>query len=653
MSKMKRRAATAAATLVLSLGAGAGSAYAVQPAVTPAVSAATIGEYTVNGLTYTKWKANLGNLGNPVNNKTCTSAGCSQGFQHGYILWSPSTGTRIVLNGSISWRYSTTGWTQGALGFPSSDPRGLSVRSGRVQSFQGGFIYWSPATGAQSVRGAIRGFYAANNYEGGVLGYPKTEEIPLKNGVRQDFEGGKVYWNALGGPTSATTNGDIQNSYENKGGANSWLGLPTSGKTSSRGGYYQSFQGGVIYWSPATGAQSVRGAIRGGYAANNHERGVLGYPKAEEIPVNNGVRQDFEGGKVYWNALGGPTSATTNGEIQNSYENKGGANSWLGLPTSGKTSWRGGYYQRFQGGVITWGPNIGARVINTAHFSMLANNFAKYGWPTKDSWTDGAGTHTQFQKGIYTTGAPATQPAPTKPPVVTAPVVTTPPVVTPPVVTPPVVTTPVVTPPVATPPVEPTKPVYPFTGTTATATSVVLYGDSQLDGDSWGEQGARAMGFTDQAAELAFGGLGYSIHNGWAGGTAWTAVENGFVPFPGGTPGLVMVTLGGNDASLGTTDAQIIADSSALWAKLKLMYPNSKIVVNGVMSRSDAGHERRRHIDAVLEANAKKQGITFISVAGLATMAYAEYRDDVHLTQAGQNAVAKLYAPLLAAALGR
>jgi hypothetical protein len=527
MSKMKRRAATAAATLVLSLGAGAGSAYAVQPAVTPAVSAATIGEYTVNGLTYTKWKANLGNLGNPVNNKTCTSAGCSQGFQHGYILWSPSTGTRIVLNGSISWRYSTTGWTQGALGFPSSDPRGLSVRSGRVQSFQGGFIYWSPATGAQSVRGAIRGFYAANNYEGGVLGYPKTEETSVKNGVRQDFEGGKVYWNALGGPTSATTNG----------------------------------------------------------------------------------------------------------EIQNSYENKGGANSSLGLPTSGKTSWRGGYYQRFQGGVITWGPNIGARVINTAHFSTLANNFAKYGWPTKDSWADGAGTHTQFQKGIHTTGAPATKPAPTKPPVVTAPVVTKPPVVT--------------------PPVEPTKPVYPFTSDTATAKSVVLYGDSQLDGDSWGEQGARAMGFTDQAAELAFGGLGYSIKNGWAGGTAWTAVEHGLVPFPGGTPGLVMVTLGGNDASLGTTDAQVIADSSALWAKLKLMYPNSKIVVNGVMSRSDAGHERRRHIDAVLEANAKKQGITFISVAGLASKANAKYRDDVHLTQAGQNAVAKLYTPLLAAALGR
>lgn len=516
MLKIQRLAATAAAALVLSLGAGVGSAGAAQPAVTAAaVSAAKVGKYTVEGMTYTKWKANRGKLGNPVNNKTCTSAGCSQRFKNGYILWSSSTGARMVLSGSISSRYSTAGWTKGALGFPFSDARGLNVRGGQVQSFQGGFIYWSPKTGAHTVRGGIKSFYIKNTYE----------------------------------------------------------------------------------------------------------RGFLGYPTAEETAVKNGVRQDFEGGKVYWSGVGGPTSATTNGDIQNYYEKKGGPSSSLGLPTSGKTSWRGGYYQRFQGGVITWGPTTGARMINTAHFNTLAKNFTKYGWPTKDSWTDGAGTHTQFQKGIRTTGAPS------KPPVVT--------------------------PPVVTPPEKPTEPPYPFTSDKATAKSVVLYGDMQLEGDSWGEQGARAMGFTDQTAELSFSGLGYSVRNAWAGGTAWTAVKLGFVHFPGGNPGLVMVTLGGTDASFGSTDEQVIADSTALWAKLKLMYPNSKIVVNGVMSRNDAAHERLRHIDALLEANAKKQGVTFISVAGLASKAKAEYLDDVQLSQAGLNAVAKLYTPLLAAALGR
>ncbi|MEC5199928.1 lysophospholipase L1-like esterase [Arthrobacter sp. PL16] len=196
-------------------------------------------------------------------------------------------------------------------------------------------------------------------------------------------------------------------------------------------------------------------------------------------------------------------------------------------------------------------------------------------------------------------------------------------------------------------------PVYPFTDVKATATSVVLYGDSQLDGDSWSEQGARAMGFTDQAAHLSFGGIGYSTPTSSAGGTGWTAVQQGLVRFPGGTPGLVLVSMGGNDASAGRSDAQVIADSSALWAKLKLMYPQSKIVINGVMSRNDASHFQRRHIDGVLAANAAKQGVTFISVAGLASTANAQYLDNVHLSQAGHDAVAPLYTAKLRATLGR
>lgn len=196
-------------------------------------------------------------------------------------------------------------------------------------------------------------------------------------------------------------------------------------------------------------------------------------------------------------------------------------------------------------------------------------------------------------------------------------------------------------------------PVYPFTNVKATATSVVLYGDSQLDGDSWSEQGARALGFTDQASHFSYGGIGYSTSSPSAGGTGWTAVQQGRVPFPGGSPGLVLVSLGGNDASAGRSDAQVIADSSALWAKLKLMYPQSRIIINGVMSRNDVSHNQRRHIDDVLAANAARQGVTFVSVAGLASAANAQYLDNVHMSQAGHDAVAPLYTARLAAALKR
>jgi hypothetical protein len=369
-----------------------------------------------------------------------------------------------------------------------------------------------------------------------------------------------------------------------------------------RGGKVQNFQGGSVYWSAATGAHAVSGGIKGYFAARQSERSFLGYPKSEQAAVRNGTRQDFEGGKVYRSTSSSQVFATAVGHIQTYYETRGGAQSHLGLPISDRTAWQGGYYQRFQGGVIVWGPNTGARSLNSGHFNTLAGAFGTYGWPTTDTWKDAAGTHTQFQKGRITTDVP---------------------------------------------------PVYPFTSVKATAASVVLYGDSQLDGDSWSEQGARAMGFTHQASHLAYGGMGYSSPNWVAGGTGWTAVQKGLIPFPGGTPGLVLVTMGGNDARTNKTDAQIIADSSALWSKLKLMYPQSRIVINGVLSRSDDTHIHRRHVDSVLAANAARLGVTFISGAGLASAANAQYADNVHLTQAGHDAVAVLYTAKLAAALGR
>ncbi|MHA7280782.1 GDSL-type esterase/lipase family protein [Arthrobacter sp. MDT2-2] len=516
MPGMNRIAAIVVTAFALFLSAGGVFPLAPHASAAPALAGptVTVAGYSVDGLTYIKWNANRAALGNPIGSKGCDAVSCSQRFQKGYVLWTQKTGAQMVLNYAIGARYSAAGWTRGFLGHPTGDEFRLTVRGGAVQNFQNGYIYWSPATGARVVTGAIKGYYAANRYE----------------------------------------------------------------------------------------------------------RGFLGYPKSEEIAVPNGVRQDYEGGKVYWSGSSGRVFTTTGGYIQTYYENKGGAQSYLGLPTSNKTAWQGGYYQRFQGAVITWGANAGARSIDAGHFNTLAVDFGRYGWPTTDTWKDATGTHTQFQTGIITTGAPPVVPPP----------------VTPPPVTP-----------------APVSSVYPFTDVQATAASVVLYGDSQLDGDSWSEQGARALGFTDHASHLAFGGMGYSTSSSWAGGTGWTAVQQGLVPFPGGTPGLVLVTLGGNDATTWKTDAQVIADSSALWGKLKLMYPQSRIVVNGVMSRSDDSHVQRRHIDNVLAANAAKEGVTFISVAGLASTADAQYLDNVHLAQAGHDAVARVYAPKLAAALGR
>ena len=90
--------------------------------------------------------------------------------------------------------------------------------------------------------------------------------------------------------------------YDSIGGRSSWLGLATSGYVCglTRGGCYQHFQGGSIYWSPGSGAHSVRGEIRWSWWAQGWEAGPIGYPTTEEICglVNGGCVQVFEGGSL-------------------------------------------------------------------------------------------------------------------------------------------------------------------------------------------------------------------------------------------------------------------------------------------------------------------------------------------------------------------
>ncbi|ALE04792.1 hypothetical protein AL755_03665 (plasmid) [Arthrobacter sp. ERGS1:01] len=179
----------------------------------------------------------------------------------------------------------------------------------------------------------------------------------------------------------------------------------------------------------------------------------------------------------------------------------------------------------------------------------------------------------------------------------------------------------------------------------ADSATVVMLGDSQLDGDSYTEQGARLNGYTKQI-QLAFGGLGYVAAIPKTGGSGAFAVDQNRILLPQGNPGLVIVNLGGNDASTHASLPYVAAQAKILWSDLKKKYPNSKIVVNGVMSRTDNSHTQRRAVDQVIVQEATHQGLATIPLAGMATTAGADalYKDAVHLQQAGHNLVAQTYA---------
>jgi subtilisin family serine protease len=232
--------------------------------------------------------------------------GIYRDYERGTIYWSPATGAHINAGGIRS-VYAAQGWENGFLGYPTTDEvRGLRD-GGAYQSFQGGTVYWSPATGAHVNAGAIRAAYALQGWENGYLGYPTTDEVRglRDGGAYQSFQGGTIYWSPA---TAAHVNaGAIRAAYAAQGWENGYLGYPTTDEVRGLrdGGAYQSFQGGTIYWSPATGAQINRGAIRALYAAQGWENGWLGYPATGEYAFGGGTAQDFQGGRIAWTAAGG------------------------------------------------------------------------------------------------------------------------------------------------------------------------------------------------------------------------------------------------------------------------------------------------------------------------------------------------------------
>jgi LGFP repeat len=172
-------------------------------------------------------------------------------------LFQTYRGTHAV-QGAIAGTYSRLRETYGPLGVPVTSEYGLPTRYGFYNLFENGAIYWSPQTGANAVVGEIYRRYAAIGYESSPLGLPTTSELPTprRAGAYNHFERGSVYWSPATGAHEVY--GAIRDAWAREGWESSWLGFPQSGEYQS-GAYRRSdFQGGYIVWSPSTGAQVHR-----------------------------------------------------------------------------------------------------------------------------------------------------------------------------------------------------------------------------------------------------------------------------------------------------------------------------------------------------------------------------------------------------------
>ncbi len=191
-------------------------------------------------------------LGWPVSAELGTPDGVGR-FRHyerrGSIYWTPATAAHVVV-GAIRGKWQSLGWERGFLRYPVTDELGTPDGVGRFNHFQGGSIYWTPATGAHVVVGAIRGKWRAMGAETSVLGYPLTDELGAPDGV----------------------------------------------------GRFHHFQRGSIYWTPATGAHEVHGAIQRRYKDEGETTSSLRFPVTDVFAISGGERCEFQGGAIEWDA---------------------------------------------------------------------------------------------------------------------------------------------------------------------------------------------------------------------------------------------------------------------------------------------------------------------------------------------------------------
>lgn len=240
-----------------------------------------------------------GVIGSCVNNEydVADGKGKAEDFRGGTAFWSPKTGA-YPLFGAILAKYSGLGGASSWLGFPTTGETKTPDGVGRFVHFENGSIYWTPQTGAYAIPGDMFKAWGENGYETGDLKYPVAEANQVGKGYVQKFQGGFLTRNP--DKSHNIVHGAIAEKYGELGTATSALGYPKSNEIAIRGGFFQQFEKGNIYWSPETGAHVVLyGDIFEEWGKRGYEQGVMGWPTSDmrEIPAG-GLVIDFQHGTL-------------------------------------------------------------------------------------------------------------------------------------------------------------------------------------------------------------------------------------------------------------------------------------------------------------------------------------------------------------------
>jgi hypothetical protein len=153
------------------------------------------------------------------------------------------------INDPIERKYQALGGEAGFLGTPLAQKWACPDGIGEYRGYEGGYIYWSPNTGAHEVHGAIHNRWYTMRREAGSLGYPTSDELVTDDYVGRcsHFEHGSIYWNPS--INACEVAGDIEREWARQGGVLGDLGYPIGrGGGGDGASSYTStqFQGGLV-----------------------------------------------------------------------------------------------------------------------------------------------------------------------------------------------------------------------------------------------------------------------------------------------------------------------------------------------------------------------------------------------------------------------
>jgi uncharacterized protein with LGFP repeats len=305
--------------------------------------------------------------------------GFAQDFVHGKMFFTPATGPRSM-TGAILDKYEALGGpAAGDLGFPTmNEARGLAGPDSRVSTFSASdkpLIYWTADHGAFVVRGAINAAWDKLGSSGGALGVPVSDETYDGEVATQAFSSGRVSWNRLTKvfttvpPDLAKQLTDLQVPIDPTAAINmAWraAGGPSGPLGAKQGDQYpvggdglaQNFDGGKVFFSPATGANAVENDILAKYESLGGPGGALGFPIANE--TDGGLKpasrlspfSATDKPVIFWTQDHG--AIVVRGAMKAAWDKLGGATGKLRAPMSDQTVTGDMVTQRFAGGQIAW-----------------------------------------------------------------------------------------------------------------------------------------------------------------------------------------------------------------------------------------------------------------------------------------------------------